>query len=164
LTVFVFSTVACNFEKQEKTTPSIQEEVAPSSEEVTLHDTLPDEVGKVYKIVEEMPSFSGCDNLATPQERKKCSDQDILKFIYNNFKYPKEAKQKGIHQKIIVRFIIDEIGNVNDVTTLHNLDNSLGNEAIRVIKSMPTWTPGKHKGKPVKVEVTIPINIKPEQN
>ena len=163
LIVIILLVTACNFGDLNKTTSSNQEEISFSKNENDLLDTLSNEKEKIYTVVEKMPCFKGCEDLPTSQERKKCSDAAILKFIFNNFKYPEEAKRIGIDQKIVVRFVVDEEGKVQDVKALRNHGNSLGTEIERVFQSMPDWNAGKHKGKTVKVEITFPINIKPEK-
>ena len=74
-----------------------------------------------------------------------------------NIKYPKETKKEG---NVHVSFVIDEKGNVTDAKVVKGVSTLLDNEALRVVKAMPKWTPGQDKGKNVKVKMTLPINFK----
>lgn len=103
--------------------------------------------GEIFTVVEEMPSFPG-------------GLQELMKFISKEVKYPAEAQEKGIQGRVILSMVIDKEGNVNDIKVLRGVDPLLDNEAIRVIKSMPKWTPGKQKGKAVNVKYTIPVSFK----
>jgi TonB family protein len=81
----------------------------------------------------------------------------MMKFIYANLKYPKEASDKKIHGRVAVEFTIHADGNIHNVKTLHSADPLLDAEAERVVKAMPAWTPGKHKGSTVAVRFVLPI-------
>jgi protein TonB len=83
----------------------------------------------------------------------------INSWIAKNTTYPKIAKEMGITGKVYVDFIIGKDGVVTDVKVLRKVDPFLDKEAIRVIKSMPKWKPGKQRGKPVKVSFQVPINF-----
>ena len=100
----------------------------------------------VYIIVEQMPIFPG-------------GDEALRNFVTNNVQYPEEASKKGIFGRVFVSFVIAKDGSVQDVKVARAINPLLDAEAIRVVKSMPKWTPGQHRGKPVKVSYTIPINF-----
>lgn len=102
--------------------------------------------GDVYFIVEEMPKFPGGDNA-------------LREYIGASVKYPEEAKKKGIHGKVYVSFVVDVDGTVSGVTIARGVAPSLDKESLRVVRGLPKWTPGKEKGKPVKVQYTVPINF-----
>ncbi len=101
---------------------------------------------QTYTVVEEMPQFPG-------------GDQAILKYIAENTRYPKEAKEKGIQGRVIVRMIIDENGMVSDAVVLRGVNLLLDAEAIRVVNSLPPFTPGKQGGVNVPVYYMIPITF-----
>ena len=103
--------------------------------------------GQIYTVVEQMPEYPG-------------GTDALLKFIDANIKYPAEAKQKGIEGKVLVQFIIDEKGNVVDLKVLKGIGYGCDEEALRVIKLLPGWIPGKQGGKPVKVKMVIPFSFK----
>jgi TonB family protein len=82
---------------------------------------------------------------------------EMMKFIFGNLKYPKEAADKKIQGRVTVQFTVKADGNIDDVSVLRGVDPLLDAEATRVIKTMPAWTPGKHKGKIVAVRFLLPI-------
>lgn len=93
--------------------------------------------------IEENPQFNG----------------NINKWIRDNLKYPVIAQENGIFGKVYVEFIIEEDGSITDVEVVQSVDPSLDEEAIRLVKAMPKWTPGKVAGKPVQVLYKMPINF-----
>lgn len=101
---------------------------------------------EVYIIVEEMPVFPG-------------GDEALRNFVTNNVNYPEEASKQKLHGRVYVCFVIDKDGSVVNVRVARSLNPLLDAEAIRVVKAMPKWTPGKHKGQHVKVSYTLPINF-----
>jgi protein TonB len=102
-----------------------------------------------YQKVDVMPVFPG-------------GDEALLKFISDSTHYPKDAKEKGIQGKVITRFMVTKDGSVSDVSILRTVSPSLDNEAIRVVKLLPKFTPGKLNGKKVPVWFTVPISYKLE--
>lgn len=74
-------------------------------------------------------------------------------------KYPMIAQENNIQGKVFVQFVIEKDGSVSDVKVARSVDPSLDKEAIRVVKAMPKWKPGKQRGKPVRVSYTVPINF-----
>ncbi len=108
---------------------------------------LIDEQGnEVFVIVDEMPVFPG-------------GEDALKKYIVENVKYPEDAKKEGIRGKVYVTFVVGKNGKVTDAGIARGVHPSLDKEALRVIKSSPTWQPGKQKGKPVSVKYTVPINF-----
>ncbi len=101
---------------------------------------------EIFIHVEEMPEFPG-------------GDISLQRYIANAIKYPVIAQEIGIQGKVFVSFVIDEFGNINDVNIIRGVDPSLDNEALRVIRSLPQWKPGKQGGKAVKVRYYVPINF-----
>ncbi|MDR3134218.1 MAG: TonB family protein [Prevotellaceae bacterium] len=84
----------------------------------------------------------------------------LLKFISDNLKYPKEAASRKIEGRVTVEFVVKADGRVSDVKVLRSVDPLLDEEAVRVIKAMPRWTPGKQEGKPVAVRFILPVSFK----
>ena len=97
-------------------------------------------------VVENMPEFPG-------------GDAGLMKYIQKNVKYPPIAKEYNITGKVYVSFIVDKSGSVTDVKIVRGVDKSLDAEAVRVVKSLPKYKPGKQRGKAVRVMFTIPINF-----
>ena len=98
-----------------------------------------------YQVVDVVPEFPG-------------GDEALLKYIADSTRYPKEAKEKGIQGKVIARFMIKKDGSVSNVSIPKGVNTLLDNEAIRVIKTLPSFTPGKLNGKKVPVWYMIPIS------
>jgi len=101
---------------------------------------------EVFVVVEEMPSFPG-------------GDTELFKFIYDNIKYPELAKENNVQGKVILRFCVTYKGTVDQVSVVRSVDPSLDEEAVRVIKLLPLWKPGKQGGKPVNVWYSVPISF-----
>lgn len=101
----------------------------------------------IFVVAETMPSFPG-------------GDQALFKFLSENVKYPVIAQENGIQGRVICQFVVNRDGSIVDVEVVRSVDPSLDREAIRVIKSMPNWTPGKQRGKTVRVKFTLPVNFR----
>ena len=101
---------------------------------------------KVFTYVEQMPSPA----------------YSLGEYLGNNIVYPDSARERNIEGRVIVQFTVDEIGNITDSKVLRGIGGGCDEEALRVIKSMPRWRPGKSDGKPVKVMYTQPISFKLE--
>ena len=99
-----------------------------------------------FMVVENMPEFPG-------------GELGLMKYIQKNVKYPPIAKEYNITGKVYVSFIVDKSGSVTDVKIVRGVDKSLDAEAVRVVKSLPKYKPGKQRGKAVRVMFTIPINF-----
>jgi tonB family C-terminal domain len=101
----------------------------------------------VFDVVEVMPQFPG-------------GQIAMMKYIMENIKYPKQIMEEGIQGRVTVSFIVEKDGRVSNVRLLRSVQSALDKEAIRVVKSMPKWTPGKHNGKPVRVRFNLPVMFK----
>jgi protein TonB len=106
----------------------------------------PDE-GKVFQFVQEPPTFPGGEEL-------------LYKYLGSNIKYPPLARENGITGKVFVSFIVDTDGKITEAKVLRSLGGGCDEEALRVVKSMPNWKPGKNNGHTVKVQYNLPINFK----
>ncbi len=126
-------------------------------------DTNPDDIeGEVFNIVEVMPVFGDCPDSEVREDVRKCSDENIINFVSKNMVYPKEAMDNKIEGTAVVRFVINEDGSLefNDKSIIKDPGGGCGAEAVRVLKKMPNWTPGLTKGKPVKVQFTMPVRFR----
>ncbi|MEM6963798.1 MAG: TonB family protein, partial [Bacteroidota bacterium] len=120
-----------------------------------------DESSPVFKVVEDMPRFAGCEDISDDKtERKKCAEANMLKYIYNNIKYPKAAREAGVQGRVIIQFVVKKDGSIANSKVLRDPGSGLGAEAQRVIDSMPTWIPGKQKGEAVDVQYVMPVSFK----
>ena len=113
-----------------------------------------------FAVVENKPVFPGCEKRATEDEKFKCFNEEIMKHIGKNFEFPELARQMGIQGKVYVNFVIEKNGKVSSVTIARGVDKLIDDEAIRVIKKLPTFTPAKQRGKPVRMQYTVPINAR----
>jgi len=122
------------------------------------------EVETVHFVVEEMPRFPGCEDVVDRGERKACADQKMLNYIYDKINYPTIARETGIEGTVVVRFYIDEQGNVKSPEILKEIGGGCGKEAKRVVNMMNNmgqkWTPGKQRGRAVKVYFNLPVKYK----
>lgn len=128
------------------------EETVNSIDKISFNAAIAEEESEEclnFVMVEEKPVFPG-------------GDSALLSFILNNTRYPYETKENGIQGKVFVKFIIDKNGEVTNVTIARGVDPALDEEAVRVIKSLPKWIPGKQRGLPVNVSYIIPINFRVE--
>ena len=131
--------------------------------EIEIEDTESDEdleieeeeetTDEVFMIVEDMPRFMGCTD-------DECTQLEIMKYISKNTKYPPIAKENNITGRVFVSFVVDKTGKVTKVKILRGVDKYLDAEAVRVVKSMPKFKPGKQRGKAVNVQYNVPINFK----
>ncbi len=102
----------------------------------------------IFMVVESMPEFPG-------------GQQALFKYLADNVKYPVIAQENGIQGRVICQFVVNKDGSIVDVVAVRSSgETSLDKEAIRVIKSMPKWKPGKQRGKPVRVKYTVPVNFR----
>ena len=85
---------------------------------------------------------------------------ELMKFLSSNIKYPEEAFKKDIQGKVPVQFVVEKDGSLTEFKVFKSVDPLLDAEALRVLKTMPKWTPGKEDGKPVRVKMTIPVNFR----
>ena len=101
----------------------------------------------IYVVVEDMPIFPG-------------GDTALMKFIVNNIQYPKNAKEKNIQGRVILRFCVTSEGKTAKISVLRGVDPELDAEAIRVVRMLPDWQPGMQGGRPVNVWYSVPISFK----
>ena len=134
----------------------IVEDDVEIEDEIEIEDTESDEDVEIeieeeddeefFMVVENMPEFPG-------------GDLGLMKYIQKNVKYPAIAKEYNITGKVYVSFIVDKKGSVTNVKIVRGVDKNLDAEAMRVVKSLPKYKPGKQRGKSVRVMFTIPINF-----
>lgn len=122
--------------------------------------------GDVYKVVEEMPRFPGCEHISNSEERKKCADIAMLTYISENIKYPESAKSKGVEGTVVVQFVVNTDGTLSDSNIVRDIGEGCGQVAADIIEQMNTenlrWIPGKQGGKTVNVMITLPVKFKLE--
>lgn len=132
----IFSIIAC----------SENMEANPTNSSVEIQQSSNSD--SVFQVVEQMPEFEG-------------GFDGLVQFIGSEVKYPLEAKDRELEGKVFISFVVNEKGNVTNVEVKKSLDPSLDAEALRVVKAMPKYAkPGIHKGKPVKVQMVLPIDFR----
>lgn len=99
---------------------------------------------EIFTVVEEMPSFPG-------------GKDAMFKFISTNIKYPESARKNGVHGRVFISYVVEKDGKINDVEIIRGFDKECDAEALRVVKMMPNWNPGKEKGKAVRTKFNLPI-------
>ena len=129
-----------------------QPEVESIAEQVKYSDTLSyaapaDTLKKAYDSVEKMPEFPG-------------GMSEMMRFVSDNIRYPKDAMEAKKEGRALVEFVIETDGSISDVSVVKEVYPSIDAEAIRVVKSMPKWTPGEQDGEKVRVKFTMPIAFK----
>ncbi len=103
-----------------------------------------EEENKVFDIVEQQPLFPG-------------GPAALMKYLSEHTKYPVVAQENGVQGRVTVQFVVEKDGSISDVHVLRGVDPSLDKEAVRVVKSMPRWTPGKQNGINVRVNYRVPV-------
>ena len=129
--------------------PAEKSMIAPAPEAVSVEvaTPLPPDDDKVYEVVDVMPEFPG-------------GETELLKYMARNVKYPAESIKNKEEGSLSLSFIINKDGSLSDIKVVKSLTPLLDAEAVRVVKNMPKWTPGKVKGKVVRVAYTTPITYK----
>ncbi|MBL7827801.1 MAG: energy transducer TonB, partial [Saprospiraceae bacterium] len=84
----------------------------------------------------------------------------LIEYLANNIKYPEDARKKGIEGMVIVHFVVEKDGTLSSFSNLKSPDETLYQEAVRVLQSMPKFTPGMKDGNPVRVKYTLPVRVK----
>ncbi len=131
-----------------------------TAQQDSLNQNQPVDTGEVFTIVQEMPILLSCDSLdATHDEKKSCSDKNLLEYFSKNLRYPKAAKEAGVESTVVVRFIVNTDGSVGDVQVIKAGHPTLADEALRLINEMPAWRPGYQRGQAVRVQFILPFRI-----
>jgi protein TonB len=119
-----------------KVNEKVVDEIPPAVEET-----------KVFDVVEQMPQYKG-------------GDQALMDYLNKSIKYPVIAEENGIQGRVVCTFVVERDGSITDVKVVRSVDPSLDKEAVRVLKAMPKWIPGKQNGSAVRVKFTLPVTFK----
>ena len=106
---------------------------------------------EVFMSVDKMPAFPG-------------GEAALMMYIRDNISYPSIAEEKNVQGRVVVQFVVDTIGQVGEVKVVRSVDQDLDREAVRVVNTLPRFTPGTQSGKPVNVWYTLPVNFKLEND
>ena len=102
---------------------------------------------KIFTVVEQMPLLPG-------------GDAALMAYLRDNIHYPTVAAENGVQGRVVVGFVVERDGSITDVNVLRSVDPSLDREAMRVVKGMPRWTPGKQNGSAVRVKYQVPVTFR----
>lgn len=116
-------------------------------DEVIVEDKKPEVENQVFESVEQMPMFPG-------------GQEELLRYVASHLKYPTMAAENNIQGRVVVKFVVTKNGSIGEVQVLRPRDPDLDKEAVRVVKSLPNFIPGKMNGQPVNVWFTLPVNFK----
>ena len=122
-------------------------EVLKAKEVIAQPEPPKEEETKVFDVVEQMPSFPG-------------GPSALMQFLSSNIKYPVVAEENGVQGRVVCTFVVEKDGSITDVRVIKSVDPSLDKEAMRVVKSMPRWIPGKQNGSAVRVKYTVPVTFR----
>ncbi len=114
-----------------------------------------------FAIIENVPVYPGCDKNISNEEQKECFQAKVMEHVRKNFTYPEAAVDLGIQGRVYVQFVIDTQGNITNIAT-RGPHAYLEKEAYRIISSLPSMTPGKQRGRAVKVPYNMPITFRLE--
>lgn len=116
---------------------------------------------QIFTVVENMPTMPGCEDKKSKMEKDQCTTQKIFQHLASVQKYPQMAKEAGIQGTVFVSFVIGKDGDVSEVEVLRGVSGgkALDKEAVRMIKSLPSFNPGQQRGKPVKVRYNLPVRF-----
>ena len=114
-----------------------------------------------------MPRFPGCENEGGDHKAKKqCADKKMLQFIYKNIKYPAIARENGVEGTVVIQFVVEKDGSIKDAKIVRDIGAQCGGEALKVVQMMNSmgqkWTPGKQRGKSVRVQFNLPVKFRLE--
>ena len=126
-------------------------------EDIVVEDDFED-IDVPFAVIEDVPIFPGCERVAK-SERRNCFQDQMNKHIRRNFRYPDIAQEMGIQGRVYVNFIISKDGSITNIR-MRGPDKNLENEAARIIGRLPTMTPGKQRGRAVRVPFSIPITFR----
>ena len=126
-------------------------------EEIEVEEEFED-IDVPFAVIEDVPIFPGCESVAKSQ-RRSCFQDKINQHIRRNFRYPEIAQEMGIQGRVYVNFIIAKDGSITNIR-MRGPDKNLENEAQRIISRLPQMTPGKQRGRAVRVPFSIPITFR----
>jgi protein TonB len=123
-----------------------------------------EQIEEIFKVVEEMPRFPGCEDLkGTTAEKKLCAERALYHFIEEHLEYPPTARENNIQGNVVVQFVVNKDGTIQDAKVLRDIGAGCGEEVLRVVALMNQqnlrWTAGKQRGVPVRVIFILPVKF-----
>uniref|UniRef100_UPI003FED3E58 energy transducer TonB n=1 Tax=Prevotella sp. TaxID=59823 RepID=UPI003FED3E58 len=122
-------------------------EVLKAKDEIKAPEPPKHEENKIFTVVEQMPMYPG-------------GDAALMQYLSSNIHYPAVAAENGVQGRVVVGFVVERDGSITDVNVMRSVDPSLDREAVRVVKNMPRWTPGKQNGSAVRVKYQVPVTFR----
>lgn len=122
-------------------------EVLKAKDEIKAPEPPKHEKNKIFTVVEQMPMYPG-------------GDAALMQYLSSNIHYPAVAAENGVQGRVVVGFVVERDGSITDVNVMRSVDPSLDREAVRVVKNMPRWTPGKQNGSAVRVKYQVPVTFR----
>lgn len=119
-------------------------EVLKAKDDIKAPEPPKHEENKIFTVVEQMPMYPG-------------GDAALMQYLSSNIHYPAVAAENGVQGRVVVGFVVERDGSITDVNVMRSVDPSLDREAVRVVKNMPRWTPGKQNGSAVRVKYQVPV-------
>ena len=117
---------------------------------VIITENVSDIEEEIFLVVEEQPQFP-------------YGEDSLYNFIYSNLRYPQSAMKYGLEGRVFITFVVEKDGSLTNIKVLRDIGGGCGQEAKRVVEMMPKWIPGKHQGKPVRVQYNLPIKFELKQ-
>lgn len=153
--------MASDFDKEIENEVVVQDMEADMKTEIfeMPEETIVEE--QIFSIVENMPSYPGCQSEKTEQEKQNCTSRKIMEYLSKNINYPAMAKDAGIEGRVFLSYVVNTTGEISDVQILRGVPGGelLDKEAVRVVKNLPKFNPGKQRGKAVPVRYNLPVNF-----
>ncbi len=122
-------------------------EVLKAKDDIKAPEPPKHEENKIFTVVEQMPMYPG-------------GDAALMQYLSSNIHYPAVAAENGVQGRVVVGFVVERDGSITDVNVMRSVDPSLDREAVRVVKNMPRWTPGKQNGSAVRVKYQVPVTFR----
>jgi protein TonB len=138
-----------------ESTESNEEEEVMEVDDVEVEE-IDEDVDVPFAVIENVPVFPGCEN---ESNKRACFNTMMQKHISKNFRYPEIAQEMGVQGRVNVMFVIQKDGSIGNVR-MRGPDKNLEKEAARIIAKLPRMTPGKQRGRAVRVPFSIPITFK----
>ena len=158
LIFFLTAFLACNTPPSNKSKKNNSGPVKDTTAKQATKKTTEQEDRRIYNIADETPYFSKCKDI-------ECSKAAINQFLAEHLNYPSIAKEDGIEGVVLLSFIVNKNGTVQDIKILKDIGHGFGKEAVRVIQLMGKkgiiWTPGKKEGKPIRFKYHLPVRFEP---
>ncbi|MET7029711.1 MAG: energy transducer TonB [Flavobacteriales bacterium] len=138
-----------------KSTETSQEEEIIEVDDIAVED-VEEDIDVPFAVIEDVPVFPGCEN---EKDKRACFNDMMQQHIRKNFRYPEIAQEMGVQGRVSVMFVIQKDGSIGNVR-MRGPDQNLEKEAERIISKLPRMTPGKQRGRAVRVPFSIPITFK----